>query len=110
MASLAAQLFREVRPDFFRVLAGPLARLYVDVLDALEREAARRNQGLDREEALALVEQVLEGHAEVSTVDDASLMQAATTREKARVVLEVLRHAGWLEEEQRSDWQRLVFF
>ena len=38
MTLLAAQLFREVRPDFFRVLAGPLARLYVDALDALERE------------------------------------------------------------------------
>jgi hypothetical protein len=58
MSALAAHLFREVRPDFFRVLAGPLAHLYVDALDALEREAAQRNQGLDREEALALVEQV----------------------------------------------------
>jgi len=40
MTALATQLFREVRPDFFRVLAGPLARLYVDALDALEREAS----------------------------------------------------------------------
>ena len=44
MTTLAAQLFREVRPDFFRVLAGPLARLYVDSLDALEREASQRSQ------------------------------------------------------------------
>ena len=47
-SSLVTQLFREVRPDFFRVLAGPLARLYVDALDALEREASQRNQGIDR--------------------------------------------------------------
>jgi hypothetical protein len=38
MTALAAHLFREVRPDFFRVLAGSLAYLYVDALDALERE------------------------------------------------------------------------
>ena len=56
MSALAAQLFRDVRPDFFGVLARPSARLYVDSLDALEYEAVQRNQGLDREEALALVE------------------------------------------------------
>ena len=50
MSLLAATLFREVRPDFFRVLSGPLARLYVDALDMLEREASERNQGLDRED------------------------------------------------------------
>ena len=58
MTALAAHLFREVRPDFFRVLAGSLAYLYVDALDALEREAVQRSQGLGRDEALALVEQV----------------------------------------------------
>ena len=65
MTALAAQLFREVRPDFFRVLAGPLARLYVDALDSLEQEASQRNQGLDRSEALALVEQVVEPHGDL---------------------------------------------
>ena len=61
MNALATQLFREVRPDFFRVLAGPLARLYVDALDALERESSQRNQGLDRAEALALLQRAREG-------------------------------------------------
>jgi hypothetical protein len=107
--SFSAALYREVRPDFFRILSGPLAQLYVDVLDALEREAAHRNHGLDRDEALALIEQVIESHGEIAGAEEA-LTQAATARDKARAVLEVLRHAGWLQEEQGSDWQRTVFF
>ena len=110
MSTLAAQLFREVRPDYFGVLARPSARLYVDALDALEHEAAQRNQGLDREEALALVERVVEQHGDLSAAEDESVAQAATTRDKARVVLETLRKTGWLYEEERTDWQRKIFF
>lgn len=110
MSALAAHLFREVRPEFFRVLAGSLAYLYVDALDALEREAAQRSQGLDRDEALALVEQVVEQHGEISAAEGEPVAQAATTRDKARIVLETLRKAGWLQEEERTDWQRLIFF
>jgi hypothetical protein len=68
MLALAANLFLEIRPDFFRVLAGPLARLYVDTLDALEREATRRNQGLEREEALSVVEQMVEEYSKLEIV------------------------------------------
>jgi len=110
MSALAAQLFREVRPDFFRVLAGPLARLYVDALDSLEREASQRNQGLDRAEALALVEQVVEQHEDLAGTDDELIAAATSNRERARAVLDTLRAAGWLQEEERSDWQRLVLF
>lgn len=110
MSVLAAQLFREVRPDFFRVLAGPLAQLYVDVLDSLEREASQRNQGLDRAEALALVEQVVEQHGDLAGTDDELIAAATSNRERARAVLDTLRVSGWLQEEERSDWQRLVFF
>lgn len=110
MSVLAAQLFREVRPDFFRVLAGPLARLYVDALDSLEREASQRNQGLDRAEALALVEQVVEQHGDLTGTDDELISAATSNRERARAVLDTLRASGWLQEEERSDWQRLVFF
>lgn len=110
MSALAAQLFREVRPDFFRVLAGPLARLYVDTLDTLEREASQRNQGLDRAEALALVEQVVEQHEELTEAEDDVIAAATSNRERARAVLDTLRTAGWLQEEERSDWQRLIFF
>lgn len=62
MASLSSHLFREVRPEFFRLLSGALVPLYVDAADALEAEDAQRSEGLEREEALALIEQVLERH------------------------------------------------
>jgi len=107
---LAAQLFQEVRPDFFRLLTGPLARLYVDALDTLEREASQRNQGLEREEALALVEQVVEQHGDLAGTEDGLVVAAATHRDRARAVLDTLRASGWLQEEERSDWRRLVFF
>jgi hypothetical protein len=110
MSKLAGQLFREVRPDFFRVLAGDLRRLYVDALDALEREARQRNQGLDRTEALALVEQVIEQHGDLAGASDELIAAATTNRERARAVLDTLRSTGWLQEEERSDWQRLIFF
>jgi hypothetical protein len=110
MSALSTQLFREVRPDFFGVLARPSARLYVDALDALEHEFAQRNQGLDREEALALVEQVVEQYGDLNIIEDESIAQAATSHDRARVVLETLRKTGWLQVEERTNWQRLVFF
>ena len=108
-ATLSTSLFREVRPDFFRVLAGPLARLYVDALDALDREAGQRHQGLDRAEALALVEQVVEQHRDLADTGDEAVAPTTSHRERARTVLDALRAAGWLQEEEHSDWQRLVF-
>ncbi|MEO7298786.1 MAG: Wadjet anti-phage system protein JetA family protein [Verrucomicrobiota bacterium] len=110
-SSLAASLFREVRPDFFRVLSGQLARLYVDALDTLEREAARSNHGMDREEALALIEQVVEAHGDLPHTENEALAQASTIREKSRAVFDYLKHAGWLtEDDARSDYQKIVFF
>jgi hypothetical protein len=110
MVQLAAHLFREVSTDFFRVLASPLASLYVDVLDALDREAAQSNQGLDRDEALALVQQVVEKHIEIAELADEDPAAVATPNHKARSILETLRKAGWLHEEERSNWQRLIHF
>ena len=64
--SLSNALYREVRPEFFRVLAGAkTGRLYVDALDALERAAAQRVQGIERDDALALVEEAVEAHSDV---------------------------------------------
>lgn len=110
MSGLAAELFREVRPEFFRVLGGPLAGVYVDALDCIEREAAQRSAGIEREEALSLVEQVVEQHGDLAADENDPITLAATVRDKARVVLETLKLAGWLEEPERSDWRRLVFF
>lgn len=110
MIALAAQLFREVRPDFFRVLSGPLSRLYVDTLDSLEREACQRSEGLDREEALALVEQVVEAHAETIRNEDELTIAGTSNRDRARAVLDTLRNTGWVQEEEKTDWQKVIYF
>jgi DNA repair exonuclease SbcCD ATPase subunit len=109
-APLSNAVFGEVRPDFFRVLAGPLARLYLDALEALEKEASQRPQGLGREEALALVEDVVVIHPEILGEPDESINRGGTNRDRARAILDTLRTAGWIQEEERTDWQRLVFF
>jgi len=110
VSHLAENLFREVKPDFFRVLASPLAVLYVDVLDALENETAYSNQGIDRDEALALTQEIIDRHIELTGVMDNEPGLTTATNNKARLVLETLRKAGWIQEEERSDWQRLVYF
>ena len=108
---LSTHLFREVGPEFFRVLAGAkTGRLYLDALDLLERAAAERVQGMERDDAVALIEDAVEAHADVP-LDEGDLNSASLeSREKARAVLDILRRAGWLEEEERADWQKLIHF
>ncbi len=104
-------LYREVRPDFFRVLSGQLARLYVDALDALECESTLRPTGMERDEVLAVIEQVIEHHAELANTPGEPLAAISSAREKARAVLETLRNAGWLsEDDSRADYRKLIFF
>jgi len=100
----------EVRPEFFRVLSGPAACLYVDALEALERAAESQLQGIDREDALALVEEAVEEHAEVAPDEANPASVGLSSRDKARAVLETLRRTGWVELEERSDWQKLIHF
>ena len=60
---LSHALYRQVPPEFFRILAsGRTGRLYVD---ALERAAVQRVHGIEREDALALIEDAVESHADV---------------------------------------------
>lgn len=93
------------------MLAGGLAGLYVDALDVLEREAAHRSHGLEREEALALLEQALEHHPDLAPDPGDALAAARTVREKALAVFDTLKRAGWLlEEENRADYRQIVFF
>lgn len=91
------------------MLSGGAARLYVDALEALERVAMEEVQGVDREDALGLIEQAVEQHAEIM-LEESDGVAVLGTRDKARAVLEVLRKAGWLEEEERADWRKLVHF
>ena len=116
-SALAAPLFREVGPEFFRVLAGPTGPAYVDALDALERECAQRTLGVEREEALAVLEQALGPYAGL-TFDDPAVSSstvsatsaAPTLRDRARSVLDRLITTGWVKQEEKSDWRRLIFF
>ena len=101
---LSRDLFYQVRPAFLRLLGTPGSRVYLDATDALESESALRTGGLARDEAFALVERVVEQHAEVELEETAGF----STRERARVVVERLISADWLEEENRVDYQRFI--
>lgn len=118
MNSLAIELFREVRPGLFRVLACRNARTYVDVLDALELESTQRQEGMSREEALAIVVDVLEQHpdflpdSEEMGPEEAGDFVTLPPKERARRVLDYLarKDVGWVEDVQLPDWQRRVRF
>lgn len=111
ITALSNALFREVPPEFFRILAGPRAgQLYVDALDLLERAATRHVLGMERDDVLALIEEAVEAHTE-APLDEADPASAGlSTREKTRAVYDVLRRAQWIEEEERTDWQKVVHF
>jgi len=118
MNSLAIELFREVRPGLFRVLACRNARTYVDVLDALEVESTQRQEGMSREEALAIIVDVLEQHpdflpdSEEMGPDEAGDFVTLPPKERARRVLDYFsrKDVGWVEDVQLPDWQRRVRF
>jgi hypothetical protein len=101
---LSAALFREVTPEFLRLLGSSAARIYLDAADALEVEAGLRSGALPREEALAIVERVVEQHTEVVIEDAAGF----TIRERARLVLDRLLRARWLQPDDRADYQRFI--
>ncbi|MBB5353035.1 hypothetical protein HNR46_003288 [Haloferula luteola] len=112
---LSTALFRETRgAAFFRVLSGKNAPFYVDVLDALEGATADHADGIAREESMAIISEVLERHPDFELEPDGEgdeLPQASSdVREKARLLLEYLLKAHWLEEPPRRDWRRMVLF
>ncbi len=101
---LSADLFRQIRPEFLRLLGSPAAGLYLDAADAVEREASLRAGPMPREEALLIIERAVERHGEVEVEEAAGF----TPREKARAVLERLCAAGWLAADDRADYTRFV--
>ena len=98
MSNLSSALYRELRPEFFRVLCSEDSRIYVDALDALERAFADAPRGIEREDAVAIVEQAVEQAG------------GGDARERARTALDYLESAGWIETEQGNDWQRSIHF
>jgi len=112
---LSTSLYREVRdPAFFRVLAGKNAPTYVDVLDVLDRECTEQPDGLERDDAIEIIAEVLARHPEFQPEEDSAepAPSAGTLppREAARRVLDHLARCHWLEEPPRKDWRRRLYF
>ncbi|NDG70326.1 MAG: hypothetical protein EBY32_03295 [Proteobacteria bacterium] len=106
MASLGESLFSELVPRFFGLLAGPNARIYLDVVDALEREMPSRGEAMERAEVLEIIEHVLAGGTVLQEETDDAVGEAESLSGQ---VLRRLLAAGWMEEERRSDYRRLLF-
>jgi hypothetical protein len=109
MSFLGAQLFNEVPREFFGLLAGRNAALYLDVLDRLA-PALEEAGHLSRSEAAALVEERLREHPEFEVREEFpdAPEDGGTLSGQAALVLRRLVETRWLLEPVRSDWQRLV--
>lgn len=107
MPSLGTSLFSELSPKFFGVLTGPNARVYLDVLDSMEREMPSRGDAMERAEALEIIDRVLASGATLQA--EAEDGPAETEDPPSSQVLRRLVAAGWIEEEKRSDYRRMVF-
>ena len=51
---LSTDLFREIRPEFLRLLGAPEARIYIDAADELEQTMALRTGAMTRERVAGL--------------------------------------------------------
>lgn len=107
MPSLAASLFSELSPKFFGVLTGPNARVYLDVLDAVEREMPSRGDAMERGEVLEIIDRVLAGGAVLENEGDEAA--DAEAEQPSGEILRRLIACGWIEEERRSDYRRMLF-
>ena len=107
---LSAPLYSEVSPDFFRVLCGANARVYVDALDTLWREMGEASSGLSRQEALEIVLEVVERYAGLRPEEEpvAGTEDFGSPRGQANIILNRLTATGWLAEPARADYQRIV--
>jgi hypothetical protein len=106
--SLSAPLFDEVRPVFFRVLSGASAPLFIDILHHFERALADRPEGIDREDAIASAEDVIESHPSLPVQEDDVTESTLNLRDRARLAIDRLIAAGWLEEQETTAWRRVL--
>lgn len=107
MSHFSVRLFEEVPPEFFRVLGYESAFLYLDAIDAMATAIPSRGGGLTRNDALGIVEDILRIHP--GTVVEGQTPSEFTISQKANLVLNKLISARWLEEPERSDYQREIF-
>ena len=105
--ALSIQLFEEVRSDFFRILAFESAPLYLDSVDAIASTMPTRGGGIARAEALEIIGDILRINPG-STVEGQTA-DSSTVPAKSNLVLNKLIGSGWLEEPERSDYQRQIF-
>lgn len=111
--ALSTALFRETHgAGFLRVFSGKNAAVYLDVLDALDHATSDRTDGVAREEAIAVILEVLEWHPGFEFDDDDApdAASAQEERDRARLILEYLLRCRWLEEPPRRDWRRKIHF
>lgn len=106
MASLGSTLFSELTPKFFGVLAGANARVYLDVIDALERECAARGDSLDRADALEIIDRILEAGLAYDAEEGEA--EGEDAGNPAALILRRLLAAKWLEEEKHADYRRTI--
>lgn len=104
--TLSIKLFDVVSPRFFSVLSRGTAPAYVDAMDALEESASESGE-MTREEAVNVIESVLEKHTELAWHEETG-EESSDNRSKAFHMLEILRKTGWVEEKHRSDYRRVI--
>lgn len=105
MNSLGSHLFEDLSPRFFGVLVGPNARLYLDALDALEREMPSHGDAMERDEVLAIIDRVLESTAGLQPDEEDADADADTPSAR---VLRRLIDAKWIEEDRRTDYRHIL--
>jgi hypothetical protein len=107
MSSLSTNLFSELSSKFFGVLTGPNARIYIDVMDLIERELPARGDSLERAEVLELIDRVL-AQGIAFHADEEEEVHEDETHPAGRILKRLIT-ANWLEEERRSDYRREIF-
>lgn len=109
MNGLGSNLFSEIAPKFFGILTGPNAKVYLDVMDLLDRESPQRGNAFERAEALEIIDSVLAKGLSLQAEGEEELSDPAEVSHPSSLILRRLIHSGWLEEEKRADYQRFVF-
>jgi hypothetical protein len=108
MNSLGTSLFSDLTPNFFGVLTGPNARVYLDVLDAIEQGMPSRGDAMERAEVLEIIDRVLAFGAVLQDEMDEESADAEADQPSGQVLRRLVA-AGWIEEEKRSDYRRILF-
>lgn len=80
----------------------------MDLLQALEQALEGKPEGMEREHALAVAEDVFEQAPAPLMQEEDDQEASLSSRDRARMRLDRLIETGWLDEQPRSDYRRLV--